>query len=139
MADPVVGDALLRVVLDPLMDQFLRDAHAKLDELIAVRGKDPTTTNHYFRHMVCKMRLDRNQSSLTQRMAELFVQHNGRLEQSQIPLILSTIYPDAIFDMDKDAAEDIFDNMKAFYEVETSSSFFEIYSLDSNLMFTRLP
>lgn len=128
IADPVVGDSLLRAWLDPLMDQFLRDAHAKLEELIAVRGKDPITTNHDFRDIVRKMRLDRNKPFLTQRIAELFTQYGGRLQQSQIPLIVSAIYPNVEPDMDTDAAEDLFDNMNAFYEVWYYSSLYIVLS-----------
>lgn len=59
LTDQAVCDMLLRRWLDPLMDDCIQNANANLDELIAVRRKDPVTTNHYFRDNVSKTRLER--------------------------------------------------------------------------------
>lgn len=117
LAEPVLGDALLRVWLDPLMDECLRNARAKLDELLAVREKHPITTNDYFRDTVYKMRLKRHELSLTTRLSALFTRYGGQLKSDSIPVIISSIYPKVDQDMDVDAAEEIFDNMNAFYKV----------------------
>ena len=47
-ADDTVSDALLRYLLDPIMDNKLKLAHAKLEELMAVHKEHPETRNHYF-------------------------------------------------------------------------------------------
>ena len=117
LAEPVLGDALLRIWLDPLMDECLRNAHTKLDELLAVREKDPVTTNHYFRETVYKMRLERHNLSLTEKLSALFEENMGRLTTKDIPEIASITCPKVDPDMDVDAAEEIFDNVNAFYKV----------------------
>jgi len=48
LTDATVSDALLRHLLDPIMDQRLVLAYAKLDELLAVHKEHPETRNHYF-------------------------------------------------------------------------------------------
>ena len=117
LTDPAVGDMLLRLWLDPRMDECLRLANIKLDELIAVRVKDPITTNHYFRDKISKIQLERSQASLTRLLKQLFKQHEGQLDAIHIPLIVATVHPKMDPDMDKVAAQDIFDCMNAFYKV----------------------
>lgn len=122
LAEPVLGDALLRVWLDPLMDECLRNARAKLDELLAVREKHPITTNDFFRDTVYKMRLKRHERSLTGKLTILFNKYGGKLNTVNIPDIISATHPDVDPDMDVDAAEEIFDNMNAFYKVRSIST-----------------
>lgn len=123
IAEPTLGDALLRIWLDPLMDECLCNARAKLDELLAVREKHPITTNDYFRDSVYKMRLERHQLSFTRRLTNLFNHYEGLLRTGNIPQIISTIYPKVDQDMDIDAAEEVFDNMNAFYKVRRFSNY----------------
>lgn len=117
LTDSAVADMLLRLWLDPLSEKFLSHANTKLKEVIAVRLRDPVTTNHYFRDTVCKIQFDRHQASFTKRLQDLFNDKCGEISQSQIGLIVDTAYPKVDADMDKVAAEDIFDSMMAFYKV----------------------
>ena len=117
LTDPAVGDALLRLWLDPLMDERLQDAQEKLDDLISTRVRDPVTTNHYFRDTVYELQLARHTPSLTSRLTGLFKAHGGELTTENIPSIVSMVYPPVGPDMDEVAAEDVFDNMMAFYKV----------------------
>ncbi|MCJ1465027.1 hypothetical protein MMC07_003642 [Pseudocyphellaria aurata] len=118
LAEPVLGDALLRVWLDPLMDECLRNACAKLDELLAVREKHPITTNHYFQETVHKMRRKRRELSLGKKLSTLLISNAGKLYDIHIPAIISAAYPEETNpDMDEEAAEDVFDNTNAFYKV----------------------
>lgn len=117
VAEPVLSDALLRVWLDPLMDECLRNAHAKLDELLAVREKHPITTNPYFRDVVQETRLRRHEVRLTKELSALFSNRGGELTAEHIKDIINITYPKVDPDMDVDAAEEVFDNMTAFYKV----------------------
>lgn len=117
LAEPILGDALRRIWLGPLMDECLRNAHTKLDELLAIREKDPLTTNHYFKDTVYKMRLERQELSLTQKLSDLFWRCEGTLTAEKIPEIVSLMCPQVDPDMDVDAAEELLDNMNAFYKV----------------------
>ena len=120
LTEPDLGDLLFRFLLDPLMDEFLRNAHTKLVELNAVRDKAPVTTNHYFRDTVTKMRRDRDIARMMPKLKRLIDQNTaklGVLETLNIPDIISTAFPDVEPDMDKAAAEDVFDYMSAFYKV----------------------
>lgn len=118
LAEPVLGDALLRVWLDPLMDECLQKARAKLDELLAVREKHPITTNHYFRDTAHRMRRKRHELSLWTELSALLIENEGKLTAANIPGIISAIYPEEVDpDMDVEAAEEVFDNMNAFYKV----------------------
>lgn len=123
LAEPVLSDALLRVWLDPLMDECLRNARAKLDELLAVRERHPITTNHYFRDTVYEMRHKRREVSLRKELTALFAANKGRLEIEDIDDIISSTCPEVDPDMDVDAAEEVFDNMNAFYKVGLFSNF----------------
>lgn len=123
VAEPVLSDAILRVWLDPLMDECLRNAHAKLDELLAVREKHPITTNPYFRDAVQDMRLKRHEVRLTKELSALFSKKGGKLTPEHINDIIDITYPEVDPDMDVDAAEEVFDNMNAFYKVRSISNF----------------
>lgn len=120
LTEPDLGDLLFRFVLDPLMDEFLRNAQTKLVELNAVRDKAPVTTNHYFRDTVTKMRRDRDIARMEPKLKHLIDQHlsnQGGLKTLHIPDIILTAYPEVKPDMDTAAAEDVFDYMSAFYKV----------------------
>lgn len=118
LTEPDLGDLLFRFLLDPLMDEFLRNAQTKLAELNAVRDKAPITSNHYFRDTVTKLRRERDVANMTPKLKRLFdVSPPGVLDSSKIPDIILTAYPNVQPDMDRVAAEDIFDYMSAFYKV----------------------
>lgn len=120
LTEPELGDLLFQFLLDPLMNEFLRNAQTKLAELNAVRDKAPITTNHYFRDTVTKMRRDRDIAIMRpklQRLIDLNSPRHGGLGTMHIPSIILTAYPDVEPDMDMSAAEDIFDYMSAFYKV----------------------
>lgn len=127
LTEPDLGDLLFRFLLDPLMDEFLRNAQTKLEELNAVRDKAPVTTNHYFRDTVTKMRRDRDIAGMKPKLQHLFDQHASVLGTIYIPDIIWAAYPNVEPDMDMCAAEDVFDYMSAFYKV--SQVPYPIYSL----------
>lgn len=117
LTEPDLGDPLFQYLLDPLMDEFLRNAQTKLLELNAVRDRAPVTTNHYFRDTVMKMRRERDVASMKLKLEQLFQQNNLNLSTRHSPNIISTAYPNVEPDMDRLAAEDVFDYMSAFYKV----------------------
>ena len=117
LTEPDLGDLLFRFLLDPLMDEFLRNARKKLVELNAVRDKAPVTTNHYFRDTVTKLRRDRDVASMTPKLKFLFDSKADYIDSTNIPDILLAAYPNVEPDMDTVAAEDVFDYMSAFYKV----------------------
>lgn len=130
LTEPDLGDLLFRFLLDPLMDEFLRNAQTKLAELNAVRDKAPVTTNHYFRDTVAKMRRDRDIAMMKPKLKHLIDLNQsqvGGIGTRDIPAIILAAYPDVEPDMDMLAAEDVFDYMSAFYKV--SQVPYPIYSL----------
>lgn len=119
MTEPDLGDSILRLLLDPLMDEFLRNARTKLVELNAVRDKVPITTNHYFRDTVAKMRRDRDIITSTQVLTNFF-EETDCADSETLPGIIEALHPHVEPEMDRAAAEDVFDYMMTFYNVRYS-------------------
>ena len=120
LTDNDVADAILRLWLNPKMEERLAAAYEKLEELAAVHKEDPMTTNHYFLDNVKKTQQKTSKEECEERLKQEFA--SGRqLTVDDIATILSTIGPKLNPDMDKVAAEDAFDNMNAYYKVQAIS------------------
>ena len=114
--DSGVSDAILRYLIDPIMEEKLSKAYLKLEELLAVHREAPLTTNHYFRDNVQDLQQKRNGVAVEEKLRSAFVGREN-LTENDIPYLLSLIQPKVSPDMDRVAAEDAFDNMNAFYKV----------------------
>jgi hypothetical protein len=69
LIDEATADALLREVIDPLMEERYRDITAKLVELLAPYQKGhPIAYNHYFTETIQNMREKRLEAEVTRRL-----------------------------------------------------------------------
>jgi hypothetical protein len=116
LTDATVSDALLRHLLDPLMDQRLKLAYEKLDELMAVHKEHPETRNHYFTDRYNALQRNRSEAKTTQVLEELF-QRRANVTEDDIPRLLILLRQNSEPDMDLVAAESTFNAMEAFYKV----------------------
>ena len=103
------------------MEEKLTKAFEKLEELLEVHKDQPMTTNHYFTDNVRKLQ-QINSSSTAEIEARLkagFGQAGRLLTVKDVASIVATVSPKFNPDMDMIAAEDAFDNMNAYYKVQT--------------------
>ena len=102
------------------MDEKLDLAYSKLGDLIAVYKDHPATLNPYFQENVFALQKARRNPSIEERLRGIFSERSTINEQD-VPLLISTMQFEETPDMNRKAAEDIFDNMNAFYKVRASS------------------
>ena len=117
LTDATVSEALLKHLLDPVMDQRLDLAHAKLRELMAVHQEHPETRNHYFtdNYNALQRKQSRLESGLV--LAAAF-EKRGVIEEDDIPDLVTMLdAKNTEADMDLVAAESTFNAMEAFYKV----------------------
>lgn len=119
LTPPDICDSLLKLWLDPILEQTLKDANHKLSELLLVHKREPMTINHYFSDTVYKLKQQRNQVAIK---TILQCKKNYQLGDGEISAIMSAIDGLADVDMDRAAAEDALDEMQAFYKVLTSQA-----------------
>jgi hypothetical protein len=97
------------------MEQKLRAAYNKLDELLEVHKEHPMTTNRYFIDNRKNLQ-QKNSDEIEERLKSKFTQPGQRLTVHDIAKIVKTITLEVSPDMDLVAAEEAFDNMTAYYE-----------------------
>jgi hypothetical protein len=117
LTDATVSDALLRHLLDPIMDERLKSAFTKLEELIAVHKEHPETRNHYFTDHYNALQRKHNERKTTRVLEEAFKKRGGEMSDHDIPHLLAKLREDNQADMDMVAAESTFNAMEAFYRV----------------------
>jgi hypothetical protein len=116
LTDSTVSDALLRHLLDPVMDERLRIAYVKLDELMAVHKEHPETRNHYFTYNYNALQAARYEKKTVRVIEEAFEKRSTMTEED-IPHLLAVLREKTEVDMDFIAAESTFNAMEAFYKV----------------------
>ncbi|KAF2795549.1 hypothetical protein K505DRAFT_273051, partial [Melanomma pulvis-pyrius CBS 109.77] len=116
LTDATVSDALLRHLLDPIMDQRLTLAYAKLDELMAVHKEHPETRNHDFIDRYNSLQRKQSEAKTTKALEEAF-KRNGEMSAEDIPHLLMLLRRNTEADLDLVAAESTFNAMEAFYKV----------------------
>jgi len=116
LTDATVGDALLRYLLDPIMDNKLKLAHVKLEELMAVHKEHPETRNHYFTDMYNALQRKQSEAETTDVLQKAF-KDRIRMTDDDIPSIVTTLREKREADMDLVAAESTYNAMEAFYKV----------------------
>jgi hypothetical protein len=124
LTDEVTADALLREVIDPLMDQRYQDMIAKLIELLMPHQKGhPITYNHYFTETIQNMREKRLEADVARKLSNFF---GGRdlttLEELPIKKVKTSSLISALAsrkeaDMDRYASSEVLDCMQAYYKV----------------------
>lgn len=102
------------------MDEKLDLAYSKLGEVTAVYKDHPATLNHYFQENVVALQKARRNPAIEEKLRGVFSQC-VTISEREIPLLMSAMQVEETPDMNRKAAEDIFDNMNAFYKVRPSS------------------
>lgn len=120
LTDAEVCGALFYELLEPIMDGKLDLAYSKLGEVTAVYKDHPATLNHYFQENVVALQKARRNPSIEEKLRGIFSERSKIYEQD-IPLLMSAVQFEETSDMTRKAAEEIFDNMNAFYKVRASS------------------
>ena len=116
LTDAEVCEVLFRELLDPIMDAKLDLAVSKIRELINVYKDHPATLNHYFQENVTALRNARQEPLIEERLRNLF-SDRSQIYEGDIPLLVSALQFDDTPDMNRKAAEEVFDHMNAFYKV----------------------
>ena len=116
LTDATVSDALLRHLLDPLMNDRLAMAYTKLDELLAVHKEHPETRNHYFTDRYNDLQAKHYEDKTTKALEDAFGKR-GEMTEEDIPRLLMILREKKEVNMDLIAAESTFNAMEAFYKV----------------------
>ena len=116
LTDATVSEALLRHLLDPIMDQKLKLAYAKLDELMLVHKQHPETRNHYFTDTYQSLQKKQSDIKTASVLKRAFAKRND-MTKDDIPFLVSILRENPEADMDLIAAESTYNAMDAFYKV----------------------
>lgn len=120
LTDTEVCGALFYELLETIMDEKLDLAYLKLGEVTAVYKDHPATLNHYFQDNVVALQKARRNPSVEEKLRGIFSERSKIYEQD-IPLLMSAMQFEETPNMTRKAAEEIFDNINAFYKVRASS------------------
>ena len=120
LTDAEVCESLLYELLEPIMDEKLDLAYSKLGDLIAVYKDHPATLNPCFQENVFALQKARRNPSVEKKLRGIFSERST-IDEQDVPLLMSTMQCEETPDLNRKAAEDIFDNMNAFYKVRASS------------------
>lgn len=123
LTDEVTAEALLREIIDPLMEDRLRDMTANLTELIAPYQKGhPITYNHYFTETIQSMREKRLEAEVTRRLTKLLGHSDlttiEELRKIRLASLITALASRNEADMDRYASSEVLDCMLAYYKVE---------------------
>lgn len=124
LTDDTSAEALLREIVEPLMDEKLERLSQKLEELLEpYRRGHPITYNHYFTETIQDVRQKRLEKDIERRLNTFIGQKDNlvtgqinvkNIQKSGLVLALSTRNE---ADMDKYACSEILDCMEAYYKV----------------------
>jgi hypothetical protein len=127
LMDEATADALLREVIDPLMEERYRDMTAKLVELLTPHQKGhPITYNHYFTETIQNIREKRLEAEVTRRLSKFFGSRDlMTLEELPIKKVKTSSLISALTsrneaEMDRYASSEVLDCMQAYYKVGIS-------------------
>lgn len=119
LTEPDVCDKIMRLWLQPIMEQRLDAAYMKLGELLDVHKEHPMTTNHYFSDNRKKYSKKNVKAEVEEKLKQEF--SGGRqLSAGDVARIVASLTPEVSPDMDMVAAEDAYDNTMAYYKVRSS-------------------
>jgi len=121
LTDDTVSDALLRYLLDPIIDNKLKLAHAKLEELMAVHKEHPETRNHYFTDMYNALQRKQSEAETADVLQKAF-ENRSHMTDDDVSSIIATLREEREADMDLVAAESTYNAMEAFYKVYRQNS-----------------
>lgn len=116
LTDDDTCEKILKFWLIPIMEEKLKLAYRKLDELLEVHQDYPLTTNIHFIKNSQKPRLDHVKVELERRIKEE-IAGSQTVSIQDISRIMSAMESTGSLKMDLMAAEEALDNMNSFYEV----------------------
>jgi len=120
LTDDDVSENLLLFWLYSIMEERLNRAYGKLDELLEVHKDYPMTTNSHFISSSKASREENMKGQFKDVMKEAGIEAGQNVNVEEITRLFSTLGTQANLDMDMAAAEEAFDNMNAYYEVNRS-------------------
>lgn len=123
--DATVSDALLRHLIDPILDQRLTMAYAKLKELMAVHKEHPETRNHYFTDNYNALQRQHSEARAI-RVLEEEVERRGGINVDDVPDLVKIMRQKTEADMDLVAVESTFNAVEAFYKVYQRTRFYSL-------------
>jgi hypothetical protein len=116
LTDDDVREKILRLWLEPVMAQKLETAYGKLDELLEVHKEHPFTTNHHFIDNRKKLQQKDTKDEMQQKLKSIS-RFGQMVSVEDVTLLMENLNSEVKADMDTIAAEDAFDNMMAYYQV----------------------
>ena len=116
LTDAEVCGALLCELLEPMMDEKLQLAYSKLSQVVAVYKDHPTTLDSCFEGNRLALQKARRNPPIEEKLRQIFSDRRA-IHTDDIPLLMSTMQIEETPDPTCRAAEEIFDNMNAFYKV----------------------
>ncbi|RDW56699.1 hypothetical protein BP6252_14020 [Coleophoma cylindrospora] len=117
LTDDDACENILRFWMHPIMDEKLKSAYCKLDELLEAHKDYPMTTNSHFINKSKSRQPANNETKFEEELNKLLAQPGQKVTADEVNRLLSAIKPKPDLDMDMVAAEEAFDNMNAYYEV----------------------
>ncbi len=121
LTDVTVSDALLRYLLDLILNNKLNLAYIKLDELISIHKEHPETRNHYFTDMYNALQRKQSETETINVLKKAFA-HRSEITEDDIPSLVTTLQQKPEANMNLVAAEFTYNAMKAFYKITRSNS-----------------
>ncbi|KAI9669191.1 MAG: hypothetical protein M1817_004733 [Caeruleum heppii] len=130
LADETTAEALLKEVVDPVMEFKISELNEKLKELLAPyqRGH-PITYNHHFTETIQSLREKRLKAQVAERLEEHFLglddlpqveQHQAT--RAQVKSLVAVLSARNEADMDRYACHEALDCMQAYYKVSMKSA-----------------
>lgn len=124
LTNDVTSEALLREIVDSLMNEKLRRLDQKLDELLEPHRRDHSITyNHYFTETIQNVRQKRLEKEIARRL-NTFLDQKKNATTKQINVknvktsnLISTLSSRNEVDMNRYACFEILDCMKAYYKI----------------------
>lgn len=119
LTDEDTCEKIWQIYLHPIMERRLSISYEKLDELLEVHKDHPMTTNSLFVNGAKQRRHESASKAIEERVKLRFQKAGQKVSADEITQFLSTLNASTTsnVDMDMIAAEDAFDHMNAFYEV----------------------
>lgn len=125
LTDEITSEAILRELLDPLIDEKTKSLDPKLDEILAPHQKGhPITYNHYFTDTVQKIREERLEKDIETRLLKYLglLGHDVGNEEINMKNIKKSKLVSALSSrdrksMDTCASSEALDCMEAYYKV----------------------
>lgn len=103
LTDATVTDALLRHLLDPVMNDRLAMAYIKLDELLTVHKEYPETRNHYLTDRYNALQARKYENQTIQALEDAFEKRREMTEED-IPDLMAVLREEKAVNMDSIAA-----------------------------------